>query len=82
MTDSSSVKREMSELLKQPIARLRDDMLLSDLVSESFVLIETVIELQETFGIRLIQDDMRHIRTVGDLVLLMTEKASRTPLLR
>jgi acyl carrier protein len=82
MTDATAVKREMSELLKQPIARLKDDMLLSDVVSESFVLIETVIELQETFGVRLIQDDMRHVRTVGDLVLLLTEKASRTPLLR
>ena len=47
---------------------LDDAMLLTDLVAESFALIETVINLQEELRIRLLQEDLREVKTVGDLV--------------
>jgi acyl carrier protein len=47
---------------------------LADLVPSSFSLVELLIELQEQHGIRLAQDDLRHLVTVGDLVALVRSK--------
>ena len=45
-----------------------------NLVAESFALIETVIDLQEELGIRLLQEDLRDVETVGDLVRVCAER--------
>jgi acyl carrier protein len=47
---------------------------LADLVPSSFSLVELLIELQEQHGIRLSQDDLRTLETVGDLVALVRSK--------
>jgi acyl carrier protein len=63
-----------------PEERLADEALLSDLVEESFALIEMMIELQEEFEVRaFIQDDFKAIRTVGELIALL-EKYGATVL--
>ena len=53
---------------------LGDELVLTDLVAESFALIEVVIELQEKLGIRLVQDDLRDVATVGDLVRVCSSR--------
>lgn len=70
-----NVKSKMSSLLKQPASRLEDHVELTSLVAESFVLVEMVIELQEEFGVRLVQDDLKDVKTVGDLLRLLESKA-------
>jgi len=72
---SDKVKEHMSKILKLPAARLTDDAPLSDLVTDSFVLVDLVIELQEEFDILLVQDDLKNVKTVGDLVSLFEAKA-------
>jgi len=72
------VKAKMSGLLRQPIERLRDDAVLTDLVSQSLLLIEMVIELQEEFSVRLVQDDLKDVKTVGDLTRLIETRAKRS----
>ncbi|HKG22600.1 MAG TPA: acyl carrier protein [Blastocatellia bacterium] len=74
MIDRESVKERMAAFLKQPSSRLSDDKLLVDIVAESFVLVEMVIELQEEFGVRFIQEDLKNVRTVGDLTSLFESR--------
>jgi acyl carrier protein len=72
---ADNVKAKMSSLLRQPISKLQDDAVLTDLVTQSLLLIEMVIELQEEFNVRLVQDDLKSVRTVGDLTRLIQSKA-------
>jgi len=75
MLDKNQFKAKMASLLRQPVTKLDDDAVLTDLVVESFLLIEMVIELQEEFGVRLVQEDLRDVKTVGDLVNLFASRS-------
>ena len=75
MLDKNQFKEKMASLLRQPVTKLDDDAVLTDLVVESFLLIEMVIELQEEFGVRLVQEDLRDVKTVGDLVNLFASRS-------
>ena len=75
MVDREKVKQKMAGLLKQPVARLEDTTALSDLVTDSFLLVEMVIELQEEFGVRFVQEDLNHVKTVSDLTELFAAQA-------
>ena len=76
MLDKTRVKEKMASLLKQPVTKLDDGAVLTSLVVESFALIEMVIELQEEFGVRLVQEDLRDVKTVGDLKTLFESRSS------
>ncbi len=77
-TTLSTKARRVKQALGQSLARkpeeLADEILLKNLVAESFALIETVIDLQEELGIRLLQEDLRDVETVGDLVRVCAER--------
>ena len=62
------VRQALGNALDRAPEELGDDIELTSLVAESFALVETVISLQEELGIRLVQDDLREVRTVADLV--------------
>ena len=68
------MKQALGVSLKRPIEELADQTLLNDLVAESFALIETVINLQEDLDIRLVQEDLRDVITVGDLVRVCSQR--------
>jgi len=67
----------MAQILKQPVDRLADTTVLTDLVAESFVLVDMVIELQDDLGIRLMHDDLKAVKTVGDLLAVIASKTGR-----
>jgi acyl carrier protein len=69
------VKAKMAGLLRLPISKLRDESALTELVAQSLALVEMVIELQEEFGVRLVQEDLKDVRTVGDLTRLFETRA-------
>jgi acyl carrier protein len=69
------VKAKMAGLLRLPISKLQDESALTDLVAQSLVLVEMVIELQEEFGVRLVQEDLKDVKTVGDLTRLFETRA-------
>ncbi len=73
--DRSKFKEAMSEIIKQPLERLADDALLSNLVTDSFLLVDMVIELQEEFGVFLVQEDLKNVKSVGDLIELFEAKS-------
>jgi len=54
--------------LKQPLDKVRPEKDLTALIHESFVLIQMIVELQETMGVRLMQKDLQNVKTVSHLI--------------
>jgi acyl carrier protein len=69
--DKADVVKAMARFLRQPVEKLHDDAILTELVNESFVLVEMVIQLQEEFGVRFGQEELQGVKTVGDLTGLI-----------
>ena len=47
------------------------DTFLSDLVPDSFMLVEVAVELQEEFDVIFTADDLDDVQTIGDLAALL-----------
>jgi acyl carrier protein len=75
--DRNVIKARMCRLLKLSEARVPDDAVLTDIVSDSFMLVETFIELQDEFGLRLTQQDLGGVQTVGQLLQLFVDRLER-----
>jgi len=75
MADREAVKRHIAKLLRQPVERIDDAARLTDLVTESLLLVEMVIELQEQFGVRLVQEDLKDVKTVNELTRLFEQRS-------
>ena len=69
-----TVPANTEKVLKRTSQDLDDETVLTILVAESFALIETVIRLQEELGVRLVRNDPREVRTVGDLVNVFADR--------
>ncbi len=74
MLSSDQIKNAVSGFLNVPVERLTDSSVLTDLVVESFLLVEMVMFLQDEFTVRIIQEDLKTVHTVGDLVKTFQEK--------
>ena len=74
MLDNNKVKTRISEILNVPLDRVTDSVALQDLVVDSFILIDMVIDLQNTFKVRLNQEDLIPVKTVGDLLTVLNSK--------
>ena len=74
MATRDKVRDHMASILRQPADRMADATALRALVSDSFALVDMVIELQEEFGVLLVQDDLKGIQTVGDLLALFESR--------
>lgn len=74
--DATAVRQRIAETLQLPLAKLADDRLLTDVVRESFAMVEMVIDLQEEFGIRLDQAELKQLQTVADLTALVAAKCA------
>ena len=68
MIDPQAVKAKIGAFLRIPLERLQDTATLTDLVHDSFVLVQLAIELQEDFNARLVQEDLKDVQTVRDLI--------------
>lgn len=68
------IRQALARSLNREPDALADDVVLIDLVAESFALVETVINLQEELNFRLVQDDLRDVKTVGDLVRVCADR--------
>ncbi len=74
--ETTSARQALAQALNRPAEELEESQLLTDLVAESFALIEAVIRIQETLGIRLVQEDLREVETVGDLLRVCADRGS------
>jgi acyl carrier protein len=69
------VREKIATFLNLPVADIQDESVLTTLVPESFLLVELVIELQEECGVRLMQNDLKDVKTVGDLASVVERNA-------
>lgn len=69
------LKNAIAEFLKIPLAKLVDDAVLTELVRESFLLVEMVMFLQDEYSVRIIQEDLKTVRTVKNLVDVFISKS-------
>lgn len=76
MANREDVRTKMAEFLHHPASKLRDEALLTDLVTDSMILVNMVIDLQEDFGIRLMQEDLKEVKTVGQVLVVFDRKMS------
>ncbi len=74
--DAATVRERIATTLQLPLAKLTDDRLLTDVVRESFAMVEMVIDLQEEFGIRLDQAELKQLKTIADLTALVAAKSA------
>jgi len=71
---TDDVRRRIAEILEIPETRATPDTVLTDLVSDSFRLVEMAIELQEDYDVIIGQADMTDLRTVDDLAELVRSR--------
>ena len=74
MASRDEVRAKMAECLQHPVKKLQDDAILTDLVTDSMILVNMVIELQEDLSIRLVQEDLKDVKTVGQLLAVFERK--------
>ena len=74
--DAGKVKATLAQLARKPIEKVTDELPLTELVADSFALVEIVIELQEELGVRLVRDHLQGVKTVGDFVRVVVERAA------
>ena len=70
----AKLKQKIAEVLKVPIEKLKDDAVLTELVQDSFILIEMIIEIQEEFKFRIDQEDLANVRTLSQLLDVVETK--------
>ena len=68
------VRLRIAELLRVSEERVTLATVLTDLVVESFRLVEMAIELQEEYDVLLGQADLSVLKTVGDLAQLVQSR--------
>lgn len=71
MTTPDDIRLHITGVLEQSPDRVVDGAVLTDLVTDSFRLVELAIDLQEEYDVMFGQADMKDLRTVGDLVALV-----------
>jgi acyl carrier protein len=72
------IKRQLAQLLGRNDDQIDESIALGDLIADSFILIDIVIQLQEKFGITLYQKDLREVNTVDDLLVLLEKRMTET----
>lgn len=76
MANREDVRAKIAEFLRHPVEKLQDGAVLTDLVTDSMILVNMVIDLQEDFGIRLMQEDLKEVKSVGQLLAVFERKMS------
>ncbi len=67
---------EIAQVLQIDAERCTPDAVLTDLVADSFRLVEMAIEIQDSYDVIFGQEDMQKLITVADLHHLISERVS------
>jgi len=78
MLTRDEIKQTIATLGQVATEMLDDEQCLTDLLVDSFAIIDLSIALQEELGIIFLQEDMQKLVTVGDLVELVTAKLGKS----
>jgi acyl carrier protein len=79
MDIDTQVYQFIAGFLRLPLEKVGPDKLLLELVNESFLLIQMIVELQEHLHIRLMQDDLLQVKSVADLIAVVKAKQTVAP---
>ena len=74
MTSQHSIKTTIARLTHVPIELLNDEQRLTDLLVDSFAIVDLSIALQEELSITFTHGDLVDLKTVGQLVELVSSK--------
>jgi len=66
--------KTLSTFTKIPVEHIHRDREITELVADSFLLIELMLNLQESLDIALEQEDLEQVHTVGDLLDLLEQR--------
>ncbi len=69
------ITARIAEVLGVAPSRVRPEVVLSELVSDSYRLVEMAIELQDDYDVIFTQADLSSVTTVGDLADLIRTRA-------
>lgn len=72
-------RRRIALFLDVPPERLPDGARLADVVAESFLVVQLVVELQDALGVRVGAEELRGVETVGDLVEMFDTAPEAAP---
>lgn len=72
--DFDQMARQISTLVSVPVDRLAPDTTIAELVPDSFTFVEVAVDLQEEYDVVLSQEDLKELRTLGDLAALLRSR--------
>jgi acyl carrier protein len=72
----NEIRGRISTVSGIPLARLANDAKIGDLRLDSFSIVEMLVELQEEFKVRLDQQDVATVETIGDVIALVKSRIS------
>lgn len=73
---NDEITARIAEVLGVAPSRVRSEVVLSELVSDSYRLVEMAIELQDDYDVIFSQADLSNVTTVGDLADLVRTRAT------
>ncbi len=73
---NDEITARIAEVLGVAPSRVRPEVVLSELVSDSYRLVEMAIELQDDYDVIFSQADLSSVTTVGDLADLVRSRAT------
>lgn len=73
---NDEITARIAEVLGVAPSRVRPEVVLSELVSDSYRLVEMAIELQDDYDVIFSQADLSNVTTVGDLADLVRTRAT------
>ena len=74
--DRNDVMAKMAKFFDKDVSILNDSDELKSHVQDSFLLVELVMTLQEDLGVRIMQEDLKDVTTVGGLADTFLAKAN------
>lgn len=73
---ADEIAARIADVLGISPSRVQAEVALTDLVSDSYRLVEMAIELQDDYDVIFTQADLSGVSTVGDLIGLVQERAA------
>ena len=75
MLNEDKIKEILSEISGIPVSEInKDTRIVGDLGMTSFDLADTVVTVEETYGLRIPDELFRDIETVGDIMRIIEEE--------
>lgn len=75
----SDFRRRFTRAIGRPEGEIDRDTPIDELGVDSFALVDVLVRLQEELGVRIFQEDLAAVRTVGDLEDVFATRATGVP---